>query len=223
LECDVLFFCDRGVRFAVGAERVGRSLEASANFSVVSSSKEPCCLRASAPGPSRGRPRGTGFDRDILEEAAHQGGRRLHRVTNGDKLPIDRLRPHRQGATTAAERRARIYDPRRAQIYEPSASPRVATVAWTTDRCWPGQHPSEAILGTIGSEPSWPSASRVPDAARGARVSELTCRAGSHPRRSPLRSDGGRGPRTSSSRRGTSLTSSSCGGTGQAADHLDSR
>jgi trk system potassium uptake protein TrkA len=69
---------------------------------------------------------------------------------------------------------ARIYDPRRAQIYERLGIPTVATVAWTTDqvlaRVMP---PSEAILGTIGSGAVVAIGVEVPDAAAGARVSEL--------------------------------------------------
>ena len=116
---------------------------------------------------------GPGFDRDILEEAGIKEADVFIAVTNGDNSNIvsARIAKEHYGRKTVA---ARIYDPRRAQIYERLGIPTVATVAWTTDqvlaRVMP---PEEALLGTIGSGDVVAIGVDVPEAAAGARISDV--------------------------------------------------
>lgn len=116
---------------------------------------------------------GPGFDREILEEAGIKEARIFIAVTNGDNSNIvcARIAKEHYGCKTVA---ARIYDPRRAQIYERLGIPTVATVAWTTDQVLARVLPAtQAILGTIGSGDVVAIGSEVPDAAAGARISDI--------------------------------------------------
>ncbi|MCW3034811.1 MAG: TrkA-N domain protein [Actinobacteria bacterium] len=160
----------------VGCGRVGAELAdalTQRNFSVSIIDKNPAAFEHLHPGFGGKTLVGPGFDRDILEEAGIKEADVFIAVTNGDNSNIvcARIAKEHYGRRTVA---ARIYDPRRAQIYERLGIPTVATVAWTTDqvlaRVMP---PSEAILGTIGSGAVVAIGVEVPDAAAGARVSEL--------------------------------------------------
>ncbi|MEA2534897.1 MAG: trk/ktr system potassium uptake protein [Actinomycetota bacterium] len=160
----------------VGCGRVGAELAdalTQRNFSVSIIDKNPAAFEHLHQGFEGKTLVGPGFDRDILEEAGIKEADVFIAVTNGDNSNIvcARIAKEHYGRRTVA---ARIYDPRRAQIYERLGIPTVATVAWTTDqvlaRVMP---PSEAILGTIGSGAVVAIGVEVPDAAAGARVSEL--------------------------------------------------
>ena len=116
---------------------------------------------------------GPGFDRDILELAGIREATIFIAVTNGDNSNIvcARIAKEHYGCKTVA---ARIYDPRRAQIYERLGIPTVATVAWTTDQVLARVLPAtQAVLGTIGSGDVVAIGSEVPDAAAGARISDI--------------------------------------------------
>lgn len=116
---------------------------------------------------------GPGFDREILEDAGIKEASIFIAVTNGDNSNIvcARIAKEHYGCKTVA---ARIYDPRRAQIYERLGIPTVATVAWTTDQVLARVLPAtQAILGTIGSGDVVAIGSEVPDAAAGARISDI--------------------------------------------------
>ena len=116
---------------------------------------------------------GFGFDRDHLEQAGIREAEALAAVTSGDNSNILTARIARE-TFEIPNVVARIYDPRRAAIYQRLGIPTVATVAWTTDqvlaRVMP---PEEALLGTIGSGDVVAIGVEVPEAAAGARISDI--------------------------------------------------
>jgi trk system potassium uptake protein TrkA len=76
---------------------------------------------------------GSGFDRDILDQAGAARAGAVAAVTSGDNSNILTARIAREayGVTNVV---ARIYDPRRAEIYKRLGIPTVATVTWTIDQ-----------------------------------------------------------------------------------------
>ena len=76
---------------------------------------------------------GTGFDRDVLEQAGIKKASAVAAVTNGDNSNILVARVAREsfGIENVV---ARISDPKRAEIYERLGIATVATVKWTSDR-----------------------------------------------------------------------------------------
>jgi trk/ktr system potassium uptake protein len=78
---------------------------------------------------------GSGFDRDILQEADANQADALAAVTSGDNTNILTVRIARENYGIARVV-ARIYDPRRAEIYQRLGIPTVATVPWTIDQVY---------------------------------------------------------------------------------------
>ena len=76
---------------------------------------------------------GSGFDRDVLEEAGALDADALAAVTSGDNTNILTVRIARE-TYKIPNVVARIYDPRRAEIYQRLGIPTVATVTWTIDQ-----------------------------------------------------------------------------------------
>ena len=76
---------------------------------------------------------GSGFDRDVLEEAGALDADALAAVTSGDNSNILTVRIARE-TYKIPHVVARIYDPRRAEIYQRLGIPTVATVTWTIDQ-----------------------------------------------------------------------------------------
>jgi len=76
---------------------------------------------------------GSGFDRDVLEEAGALDADALAAVTSGDNSNILTVRIARE-TYKIPNVVARIYDPRRAEIYQRLGIPTVATVTWTIDQ-----------------------------------------------------------------------------------------
>jgi len=76
---------------------------------------------------------GSGFDRDVLEEAGALEADALAAVTSGDNSNILTVRIARE-TYKIPHVVARIYDPRRAEIYQRLGIPTVATVTWTIDQ-----------------------------------------------------------------------------------------
>ena len=76
---------------------------------------------------------GSGFDRDVLEEAGALTADALAAVTSGDNSNILTVRIARE-TYKIPNVVARIYDPRRAEIYQRLGIPTVATVTWTIDQ-----------------------------------------------------------------------------------------
>jgi trk system potassium uptake protein TrkA len=76
---------------------------------------------------------GSGFDREILDEAGAPRAGALAAVTSGDNSNILTARIARE-AYEISNVVARIYDPRRAEIYQRLGIPTVATVTWTIDQ-----------------------------------------------------------------------------------------
>ncbi len=72
---------------------------------------------------------GTGFDRELLEEAGIADAGAFVAVTNGDNSNIVSARVAREHYHVPKVI-ARIYDPRRAEIYERLNIPTVSTVRW---------------------------------------------------------------------------------------------
>jgi trk system potassium uptake protein len=72
---------------------------------------------------------GTGFDREVLEEAGIKEADAFIAVSNGDNSNIVSARVARE-QYKVPKVIARIYDPRRAEIYEKLDIPTVATVRW---------------------------------------------------------------------------------------------
>lgn len=76
---------------------------------------------------------GSGFDRDVLDEAGISEADALVAVTSGDNTNILAARIARE-TYEVGNVVARIYDPRRAILYQRLGIPTVATVSWTTDQ-----------------------------------------------------------------------------------------
>jgi trk system potassium uptake protein TrkA len=72
---------------------------------------------------------GTGFDREVLEEAGIRNADAFIAVSNGDNSNIVSARVARE-YFKVPKVIARIYDPRRADIYERLDIPTIATVRW---------------------------------------------------------------------------------------------
>ncbi|HEX2068786.1 MAG TPA: TrkA family potassium uptake protein [Actinomycetota bacterium] len=76
---------------------------------------------------------GTGFDRELLEEAGIAEAGAFVAVTNGDNSNIVSARVAREHYHVPKVI-ARIYDPRRAEIYERLNIPTVASAAWAAEQ-----------------------------------------------------------------------------------------
>ena len=76
---------------------------------------------------------GTGFDRELLEEAGIEKAGAFVAVTNGDNSNIVAARVAREHYHIPKVI-ARIYDPRRAEIYERLNIPTVASAAWAAEQ-----------------------------------------------------------------------------------------
>ena len=76
---------------------------------------------------------GSGFDREVLDQAGARDASALAAVTSGDNSNILTARIARE-AYAITNVVARIYDPRRAEIYQRLGIPTVATVPWTIDQ-----------------------------------------------------------------------------------------
>jgi trk system potassium uptake protein TrkA len=88
---------------------------------------------------------GSGFDREVLDQAGAGRAGALAAVTSGDNSNILTARIAREayGIDNVV---ARIYDPRRAEIYQRLGIPTVATVPWTIDSVMRGLLP-ETVVG----------------------------------------------------------------------------
>lgn len=76
---------------------------------------------------------GSGFDRDVLEQAGIANADALAAVMYGDNSNIVAARIARE-TYEVSNVVARIKDPRRAEIYQRLGIPTVATVTWTTNQ-----------------------------------------------------------------------------------------
>ncbi len=76
---------------------------------------------------------GTGFDRELLEDAGIEKAGAFVAVTNGDNSNIVAARVAREHFHVEKVI-ARIYDPRRAEIYERLNIPTVASAAWAAEQ-----------------------------------------------------------------------------------------
>ncbi len=76
---------------------------------------------------------GTGFDRELLEDAGIAEAGAFVAVTNGDNSNIVSARVAREHYHVPKVI-ARIYDPRRAEIYERLNIPTVASAAWAAEQ-----------------------------------------------------------------------------------------
>lgn len=116
---------------------------------------------------------GSGFDRDVLEDAGVTEAEALAAVTNGDNTNILTARIARDNYEVSNVV-ARIYDPRRAVIYQRLGIPTVATVSWTVD-----QVVRRLLPDLVASD--WTDATgaiillerAVPEAWAGRRLSEI--------------------------------------------------
>jgi trk system potassium uptake protein TrkA len=121
---------------------------------------------------------GSGFDRDVLDEAGITEADALVAVTSGDNTNIVAARIARE-TYDVPNVVARIYDPRRATLYQRLGIPTVATVTWTTDQVMRKLLPEE-------STPVWTDPlggvklvqRPVPDEWAGRKVRELDGRDG---------------------------------------------
>jgi trk system potassium uptake protein TrkA len=87
---------------------------------------------------------GSGFDREVLDQAGTADAGAVAAVTSGDNSNILTARIAREayGVTNVV---ARIYDPRRAEIYKRLGIPTVATVTWTIDQVLRRLIPQKAV------------------------------------------------------------------------------
>ncbi|MGH9030361.1 MAG: potassium channel family protein [Acidimicrobiales bacterium] len=120
----------------VGCGRVGSGLAiglAETGHRVVIIDKAPSAFRRLPPSWSGESIVGSGFDREVLDQAGAVHAGALAAVTSGDNSNILTARIARE-AYEIPNVVARIYDPRRAQIYQRLGIPTVATVTWTIDQ-----------------------------------------------------------------------------------------
>jgi trk/ktr system potassium uptake protein len=119
----------------VGCGRVGSGLAVSLTaegHSVAVVDRSPRAFRRLKEWDGR-RIIGSGFDRDVLEQAGALEADALAAVTSGDNSNILTVRIARE-TYKIPNVVARIYDPRRAEIYQRLGIPTVATVTWTIDQ-----------------------------------------------------------------------------------------
>lgn len=117
---------------------------------------------------------GSGFDRNILDQAGAARADALAAVTSGDNSNILTARIARE-AYAIPNVVARIYDPRRAEIYLRLGIPTVATVTWTID-----QVIRRLIPDAVAGEWTDPSGlmvlveRQIPDAWAGRKIGDLS-------------------------------------------------
>ena len=120
----------------IGCGRVGAALTVElsrAGHSVAVIDKRPDAFDRLPPGFQARTLVGTGFDRDLLEEAGIEQAGAFVAVTNGDNSNIVAARVAREHYQVEKVI-ARIYDPRRAEIYERLNIPTVASAAWAAEQ-----------------------------------------------------------------------------------------
>lgn len=121
----------------VGCGRVGSELARlldDEGHSVAIIDRDPDALRKRLGESYSGRTvTGSGFDRDVLDDAGVSEADGFVAVTSGDNTNIVAARIARE-TYEIPNVVARIYDPRRATLYQRLGIPTVATVAWTTDQ-----------------------------------------------------------------------------------------
>jgi trk system potassium uptake protein TrkA len=116
---------------------------------------------------------GSGFDRDVLDDAGISEADALVAVTSGDNTNIVAARIARE-TYEVPNVVARIYDPRRATLYQRLGIPTVATVSWTTEQVMNKLLPDDAAPDWNDPLGSVKLVQRpVPPALAGRRVSEL--------------------------------------------------
>lgn len=116
----------------VGCGRVGAALTvqlAKAGHSVAIVDKRQDAFDRLPPGFEAKTVVGTGFDREVLEEAGIHDAGAFVAVTNGDNSNIVSARVAREHFHVPKVI-ARIYDPQRAEIYERLNIPTVASARW---------------------------------------------------------------------------------------------
>jgi trk system potassium uptake protein TrkA len=122
-----------GVHFVImGCGRVGAELTvqlSKAGHSVAIVDKRKEAFDRLPPGFEADKVVGTGFDREVLEEAGIKDADAFIAVSNGDNSNIVSARVAREHFKVPKVI-ARIYDPRRADIYERLDIPTVSTVRW---------------------------------------------------------------------------------------------
>jgi trk system potassium uptake protein TrkA len=120
----------------IGCGRVGAALTVElgrAGHSVSIIDKRPDAFDRLPPGFQARTLVGTGFDRDLLEEAGVSNAGAFVAVTNGDNSNIVAARVAREHYHIPKVI-ARIYDPRRAEIYERLNIPTVASAKWAAEQ-----------------------------------------------------------------------------------------
>jgi trk system potassium uptake protein TrkA len=116
----------------VGCGRVGAALTvelSKAGHSVAVIDKRSDAFDRLPPGFHARTLVGTGFDRELLEQAGIREAGAFVAVTNGDNSNIVSARVAREHFHVPKVI-ARIYDPRRAEIYEKLSIPTVASARW---------------------------------------------------------------------------------------------
>jgi trk system potassium uptake protein len=160
----------------VGCGRVGAALTvelSKAGHSVAVIDKRSDAFDRLPPGFHARTLVGTGFDRELLEQAGIREAGAFVAVTNGDNSNIVCARIAKEYYEVPRVA-ARIYDPRRAQIYERLGIPTVATVAWTTDQVLAKVLPAaDSMEWTIGSGEVVVVGIPVPASLLGRPLSEL--------------------------------------------------
>jgi trk system potassium uptake protein TrkA len=120
----------------VGCGRVGAALTvdlAKGGHSVAVIDKRADAFDRLPPGFQANTLVGTGFDRELLEEAGIKEADAFVAVTNGDNSNIVAARVAREHFHVPKVI-ARIYDPRRAEIYERLNIPTVASAKWAANQ-----------------------------------------------------------------------------------------
>jgi trk/ktr system potassium uptake protein len=117
---------------------------------------------------------GTGFDREVLEEAGIKGADAFIAVSNGDNSNIVSARVARE-YFKVPKVIARIYDPRRADIYERLDIPTVATVRWAAKQVqYLLFHGRETMRDTLAGGSLLHLQVELPDHLVGKKISSVT-------------------------------------------------
>jgi trk system potassium uptake protein TrkA len=160
----------------MGCGRVGAELTvqlAKGGHSVAIIDKRKAAFDRLPPGFEAEKIVGTGFDREVLDEARIKEADAFVAVSNGDNSNIVSARVAREHYKVPKVI-ARIYDPRRADIYERLDIPTVSTVRWAAKQIqYLLFHGRETMRDTLAGGSLLHLQVEVPDHLGGKKVSAV--------------------------------------------------
>ena len=161
----------------MGCGRVGAELTiqlSQAGHTVAVIDKRPEAFDRLPPGFNAKTVVGTGFDREVQEEAGVREADAFIAVSNGDNSNIVSARVAREHFHVKNVI-ARIYDPKRAEIYERLNIPTVATVRWAAKQIqYLLFHPREQMRETFAGGSLMILTVEVPEHLAGHKIESVT-------------------------------------------------